>query len=91
MKHILILSCGPGLADVRNEYGHDIEWIQRGVDSSEFKFTSMDVYKGEMPNYDDGDAWIITGSAASVYDDLDWIVELEQAIKYALEVEKPIL
>jgi len=91
MKHILILSCGPGLADVRNDYGHDIEWIQRGVDSLEFKFSSMDAYKGEIPNYDDGDAWIISGSSASVYDDLDWIVELERTIKCALEVEKPLL
>ena len=73
MKHILILSCGAGLPDVRNKYGHAIEWIQRGVDSSEFKFTSMDVYKGKIPNYDDGDAWIITGSKYSVYDNIPWI------------------
>ena len=91
MKHILILSCDPGLTDVRNEYGHAIEWIQRGLDTSKFKFTSMDVYKGEIPNYDDCDAWIITGASVSVYDDLDWIVELEQAIKRAIDVEKPIL
>ena len=78
MKDILILSCGPGLDDVRNEYGHAIEWIQRGVNSSEIKFTSMDVYKGEIPNYDDGDAWIISGSSASVYDDFDWIVVLDK-------------
>jgi len=91
MKHILILSCDPGLEDVRKEYGHAIDWIQRDIDSSKFKFTSMDVYRGEIPNYDCGDAWIITGASASVYDDLDWIVELEHAIKRAIDVEKPIL
>lgn len=91
MKHILILSCGPGLADVRKQYGHAITWIQRGVDSSAFKFTSMDVYKGEIPNYDNADAWIITGSSASVYEDLDWIIELERAVKCAVQIEKPIL
>jgi GMP synthase (glutamine-hydrolysing) len=91
MKHILILSCGPGLVDIRNEYGHAIEWIQRGVDSSKFRFTSMDVYKGKIPNYTVADAWIITGSSASVYDDVDWIVELEESIKQAVEVEKPML
>ena len=91
MKHIIILSCGPGLTDVRNEYGQDIEWIQRGIDPSKFQFTSMDVYRGEIPNYDNGDAWFIMGSSASVYDDLDWIVELEQAIKRAVHVEKPLL
>ena len=91
MKHIIILNCGPGLAEVRNEFGIAVEWIQRAVDGSKFKFTSMDVYDGAMPNYDDGDAWIITGASESVYDDLDWIVELELVIKQAIEVEKPIL
>ena len=91
MKHIIILNCGPGLAEVRNEFGIAVEWIQRAVDGSKFKFTSMDVYDGAMPNYDDGDAWIITGASESVYDDLDWIVELELIIKQAIEVEKPIL
>jgi len=91
MKHIIILNCGPGLAEVRNEFGIAVEWIQRAVDGSKFKFTSMDVYDGAMPNYDDGDAWIITGASESVYDDLDWIVELELVIKQAIEVEKSIL
>jgi GMP synthase (glutamine-hydrolysing) len=91
MNNIIILNCGPGLTEVRNEFGIAVAWIQRKVDATKFKFTSMDVYDGEMPNYDDGDAWIITGASESVYDDLDWIVELEEAIKKALEVEKPIL
>ena len=91
MKHIIILNCGPGLAEVRNDFGIAVEWIQREVDGSKFKFTSMDVYDGAMPNYDDGDAWIVTGASESVYDDLDWIVELELVIKQAIEVEKPIL
>tara|TARA_B110000438_G_scaffold300379_1_gene352632 strand:- start:1618 stop:2292 length:675 start_codon:yes stop_codon:yes gene_type:complete len=91
MKHIIILNCGPGLTKVRNEFGIAVEWIQREVDGSKFKFTSMDVYDGAMPNYNNGDAWIITGASESVYDDLDWIVELEIAIKQAIEVEKPIL
>ncbi|MBC8311315.1 MAG: type 1 glutamine amidotransferase [Candidatus Marinimicrobia bacterium] len=91
MKNIIILNCGPGLPEVRNEFGIAVAWIQREIDSPKFKFTSMDVYDGEMPNYDDGDAWIITGASESVYDDLDWIVELEEAIKKAIEVEKPIL
>ncbi len=91
LKNIIILNCGPGLPEVRNEFGIAVAWIQREIDSPKFKFTSMDVYDGEMPNYDDGDAWIITGASESVYDDLDWIVELEEAIKKAIEVEKPIL
>ena len=91
VKNILILNCGPGLDEVRNEFGIAVEWIQREVDGSKFKCTSMNVYDGEMPSYDDGDAWILTGASESVYDDFDWIVELEQAIKLAIEVEKPIL
>ena len=63
MKHIIILNCGSGLREVRNEFGIAVKWIQQEVDGSKFKFTSMDVYDGEMPNYDDGDAWIITGAS----------------------------
>jgi GMP synthase-like glutamine amidotransferase len=91
LKHVIIISCEPGLDEVRNEFGHAIEWIKYASNNSNIRFTSVDAYKSEIPTFDEGDGWIITGSSASVYEDLEWIVELEEAIKRAHETEKPIL
>ena len=91
MKDILIISCGPGLKAVRDDYGHAIEWIQSRVDKTKFNFSSIDAYRGELPSYTDGDAWIITGSSFSTYEDKEWIVEMEHCINKAVSVGKPIL
>ena len=91
MKNVIIISCGPGLNEIKTEFGHAIEWIKCASNNSNVNFISVDAYKSEIPTFDEGDGWIITGSSASVYEDLEWIVELEEAIKRAYETEKPIL
>ena len=90
-KNIIVISCGPGLDDVRKEYGHSYQWVQDACSIEDVNFFQSNAYKGDFPNLDEGDGWIITGSAKSAYDDIDWIVELEMLIKKAYEVEKPIL
>ena len=27
-KKIVVISCGPGLDEVKNEYGHSYQWVQ---------------------------------------------------------------
>tara|TARA_B100001250_G_C19727350_1_gene756728 strand:- start:190 stop:882 length:693 start_codon:yes stop_codon:yes gene_type:complete len=88
---IVVISCGPGLDEVKNKYGHSYQWVQDRCDMEDIYFSQSNVYKGEFPKLEDGDGWIITGSAKSVYEDLDWIVELEMLIKRAHEIQKPIL
>ena len=46
MKNILIISCGPGIDEIRKDFGHAIDWIQNGVD----KFYSVD--NGNSTYYD---------------------------------------
>tara|TARA_X000001036_G_scaffold440129_1_gene494739 strand:+ start:3776 stop:4471 length:696 start_codon:yes stop_codon:yes gene_type:complete len=91
MKEIIVISCGPGLDEVKEEYGHSYEWVQQVCLNSDIKFSQVNAYKGDFPNLSDGDGWIITGSAKSVYDDIEWIVELEMLIKKAFDIEKPLL
>tara|TARA_Y100001970_G_scaffold166160_1_gene203211 strand:+ start:303 stop:995 length:693 start_codon:yes stop_codon:yes gene_type:complete len=88
---VLVISCGPGLDEVKSEYGHSYQWVQDRCNLENVHFSQSNAYKGDLPKIEDGDGWIITGSAKSVYEDLDWIVELEMLIKRAYEFQKPIL
>ena len=89
--NIAVISNGPGLEQVKEEYGHSYQWVQDVCDIEGVQFRQYNAYKGILPQLSDGDGWIITGSAKSVYDDIDWIVELEMLIKKAYDIEKPIL
>ena len=90
-KNIIVISCGPGLENVRNEFGHSYQWVQNSCNISDVNFFQSNAYKGDFPALEDGDGWIITGSSKSAYDDIEWIVELEMLIKRAYEVQKSIL
>ena len=89
--NIAVISNGPGLEEVKKEYGHSYQWVQDACEIKDVQFKQYNAYKGIFPELSDGDGWIITGSAKSVYDDLDWIIELEMLIKKAYDIEKPIL
>ena len=91
MKNIVVISCGPGLDEVKDQYGHSYEWVQETCLKLDVQFSQANAYKGDFPSLSDGDGWIITGSAKSVYDDIEWIIELEMLIKKAFDIEKPIL
>ena len=50
------------------------------------------VHEGAAPaSLDDCDGWVISGSPASVYDDLDWIRTGEQIVRSALAEERPMV
>ena len=91
MKTISILKCGPGIDEIRNVYGHASDWVKEIIfdHSNDFNVKIVDSYKCIEPN--DDDAWIITGSSSSCYEDKEWIVELELLIQKAYNINKPIL
>ena len=91
MKNIIVISCGPGLEEVRNEYGHSYQWVQDRCNINNVNFYQFNAYKGELPKIEEGDGWIITGSSKSTYEDLEWIVDLEILVKRAYEFQKAIL
>jgi GMP synthase-like glutamine amidotransferase len=56
-----------------------------------FSFTSFAVFKGEMPaDPDKFDGYIITGSAAGVYEEHDWLKPLFAFIKKCDLLKKPL-
>ena len=81
---LLIISAGPGLAEIRANYGHATDWITSLL-SSDIEVDIVNIY--ENNDFDDSyyDAWIITGSAYSVTDNTQWIINLKNKIKYASE------
>lgn len=63
------------------DYGHMVaELLQAG--GKELRFTAYAVRNGEFPQaLDDHDAYLITGSRFSAYDDLPWIHRLADVIR----------
>jgi GMP synthase-like glutamine amidotransferase len=55
-----------------------------------FSYETYHVAEGEMPqSLDECDAWLITGSPCSVYEDLPWIPVLEDFIRLAFAAARP--
>ncbi len=71
----------PGLAERFGEYPDMFGRLFKNVES-DIELITFDILKKEYPkNIDEVDAYLITGSSASVYEDLDWIKELSGFIK----------
>ena len=55
------------------------------------EFDWIKSYAGQTMEHISGDAWIITGSPRSVYDEEGWMLELEENIREKAKCNKPIL
>ena len=92
MKKISIITNGPGISEVKTLYGQASDWIQKVL--SQYDDVSIKVVKGyEMEHLDanEDSAWIITGSAHSVYDNLPWIDYLKEKLHEVKKTNKPVL
>jgi len=83
MKKVFILDCGPSLTDVSQEFGQSPEWIMEVLKDTDCEFDWIKPYMGQNINIISGDAWIITGSPRSVYDEEGWMLGLEENIRKA--------
>ena len=91
MKNIVIFDCGPSLTEVSKKFGSAPEWIIEMLQNQGCRFKWVKSYKGETINHQEGDAWIITGSPKSVYDEMDWMLDLEEKVRGAQKHSKPVL
>ena len=90
MKKVIILDCGPSLEEVTREFGQSPEWIISALEDQDCEIDWIKAYAGQtMEN--SGDAWIITGSPQSVYDEEDWMLRLEVNIRDGAKCKRPIL
>ena len=88
---LLIISAGPGINEIRQEYGHAIDWISNFINLASVDIYVNKIYKDEDFDESYYDAWIITGSASSVVDNHPWSKKLEKKIIYAYENSISIL
>ena len=91
MKNIIILDCGPSLPEVSEQFGCAPDWIMELLRNKECRFKCVKSYERETVVHSEGDAWIITGSPRSVYDELDWMLDMEEKIRNAQYQNKPVL
>jgi len=77
---LLIISAGPGLKQIRETYGHAVDWISSLVGSPNLTIDVNNIYEGDDFDSSNYDAWIITGSAYSVLDNSNWINFLKNKI-----------
>lgn len=61
-----------------------------GVLGADYDYVVFDVQVGELPSSGDADAYILTGSAAGVYDDLPWIEPLRVWLR-GLDKNTPVM
>lgn len=91
MIKVVILSAGPGLPEIVEKYGHSSDWIPELLPENEIEFSIRKIYEDDFGNIDEADAWIITGSKYSVYDDCEWIDNLKIFVSKLILNNKSIL
>ena len=91
LKQVIILDCGPSLPDVSRKFGQPAEWIMDILSNTDCSFTWVKSFEGETVETTDGDAWIISGSSCSVYDELEWMLDLEEKLRSVRLLNKPVL
>ena len=91
MKKISIITNGPGIAEVKSLYGQASDWVQNVLSDYDVDVKVVKAYEMEDFSSERDDAWIITGSAYSVYDDFPWINRLKEFIHKIVQENKYVL
>jgi len=79
------------LVDEFGEYPDMFTRLLRAVEPT-LEIVSYEVQHGDYPqNIDEVDAYLITGSKASVYDDVDWIRQLADFVRTLHKARKKLL
>lgn len=79
------------LVGQHGEYPHMFAELLQPVEPT-LELVAYEVQRGEYPEHiQEVDAYLITGSKASVYDDLPWIAPLEEFIRQLHAEQKPVV
>ena len=91
MKNISIITNGPGIEEVKSLYGQASDWVTKILNDYNINVNVVKGYEMDDLDPEKDSAWIITGSAHSVYDGFDWIEYLKSKLQDMLEFQKPVL
>lgn len=91
MMTIGILICGHFVDDIKATYGTYCDLYAEMLGEG-FECVPYFVCEGELPDtVDQHDAWLVSGSRAGAYEDLDWIKPLEVFLQDAYTAQVPIV
>ena len=94
MTHVAILETDRLPEQVKQQFGSYADMFQHLLLSGDnsLRFSVFDVEQGNYPKAQDPyDCYLITGSKADAYSDLDWIVQLRQFIRQLFHDGKKII
>jgi GMP synthase-like glutamine amidotransferase len=94
MSHITIIETGLVGKPHRARYGTFPQMFQRMIRAADAsaRFETVSIVNGEpLPKPDTLQAILITGSAAGVYDEVDWIAPLEDFVRSAYTSRIPMV
>ena len=93
--HIAILETGSINADIADRFSRYPDMFRKmfaDAGSTGITFSEVPVLDGVFPaSVDDYDGYLVTGSAAGVYDDFDWIDPLKAFIRDIHAAGKPLV
>src|SRR5882757_10858949 len=93
MPKITIVETGVVSPKTRAQHGSFPQMFERliGEADASASFTTVRLMDGEtLPDPENLDAILLTGSPAGVYDDLDWIAPLERFVRAAYDARTPM-
>ena len=91
LKKITIIINGPGIDEVKSIYGQASDWIKKVLSNYDLEIKVVKGYEMETLDPEEDSAWIITGSAHSVYDNFEWIDYLRMKLIEMSKAKKPVL
>lgn len=87
-----ILMCGAFPENLQELMGNYDVMFQSLLGGQDFTFEMYSVFENQFPaSVEDADGWLISGSRFGVYDDVDWIAPLEDFVREAVTVARPIV
>jgi GMP synthase (glutamine-hydrolysing) len=92
-RPVLILRTGEALNKVKKRRGDFPRWIREGVGEAwSGEWHEIDVRADEpLPALEDGAAWVVTGSSASVTERAPWMLRTEEYLRAGVAAKVPVL
>lgn len=92
MKSITVLLAGKTSPEIEKKVDSKKEWYSKYLNKLNCKVEFVDIYNHIIPyDINENDAWIITGSECSTYDNYDWLAFFKKLLLKRINSNKPIL
>jgi len=92
MKTITIMIAGNASNHIENNVGSKKAWYLKRLSHLNYNIKFIEIFKDSFSSSElENDAWIITGSEYSVYDDMDWLKLFKIHLLEAIDNNVPIL